>query len=167
MSSSRSLSSAALVLLATATTVVLIQACGGSAQAAVAAADTVDPIEGVWDSTVTNKDCSSGAVLRAFKGVSSFQHGGSLIADNSAPVPSRGIGLGSWKVASGRDYTAAFRFMRFNPDGSLAGTQSVVRTLTLSGDGNSITGTIAAQQFDPAGAPTLAICATETGTRLY
>ena len=161
------LSSVALIVVTAASTVFLMQACGGSAEAAVASADAVDPIEGVWDSTVTNKDCTSGAVLRAFKGVSSFQRGGALVADNSAPVPSRGIGLGTWKAVSGRDYTATFRFMRFNPDGSLAGTQTVVRTLALSADGNAISGTIAAQQFDTTGAPTLAICASEAGTRIF
>jgi len=165
MNSSKSISSALVALLASATTVLVVQACGGSAEAANG--DPADPIEGVWDSTVTNKDCASGAVLRTFKGISSFQHGGALVADNSMPVPSRGVGLGVWKAGAGRDYTASFTFMRFNPDGSLAGSQSVVRTLTLSADAHSITGTIAAQQFDTAGAPTLAICASESGVRLH
>jgi hypothetical protein len=167
MSRSNSLTSVALVVVTAASTMFLVQACGGDSAEAATSAEAADPVEGVWDSAVTNVDCTSGAVQRSFKGVSSFQHGGTLIADNSAPVPSRGLGLGVWKLSAGRNYTASFRFMRFNPDGSLAGTQSVVRTLALAADGSSMTGTITAQQFDTSGSPTLAICGNETSTRLY
>ena len=90
MSRSSSLTSVALVIVTAASTMFLVQACGGGSAEAAASADVPDPVEGVWDSTVTTVDCTSGAVQRTFKGVSSFQHGGTLIADNSAPVPSRG-----------------------------------------------------------------------------
>ena len=82
-----SLQSAALVTVAAAATTLLIQACGGNAEAQTA--PDASPIEGVWESSITIKDCSSGAAVRTFKGESLFHRGGSLSADNSLPVPSR------------------------------------------------------------------------------
>src|SRR3982750_4299845 len=57
-----SLKTAALVSVTAVATTFLIQACGGGGAVAQSASDA-DVIEGVWDTTVTNKDCSGGAVL--------------------------------------------------------------------------------------------------------
>jgi hypothetical protein len=50
MNSSRSLKTVALISMTAAATTLLIQACGGGA---MAQSSDADPIEGVWDSTVT------------------------------------------------------------------------------------------------------------------
>lgn len=160
-----SLQSAALVTVTAAATSLLIQACGGNAEAQTAS--DANPIEGVWESAVTIKDCTSGAIVRTFKGESLFQRGGSLNADNSLPVPSRGAAYGNWKQGAGANYTANFRFLRFNPDGSLAGSQKVSRSLTLSSDLNSLTGTLTGQVFDTADVVLQPICGSETAVRIY
>lgn len=84
-----------LVAVTAAATLLLIQACGGGAVAQNAA--DADPIEGVWESSVSIKDCSSGAVLRTFKGAGLFHRGGPLTADNSLLRATQGIALGNWK----------------------------------------------------------------------
>ena len=160
-----SLKTVSLVALTAATTSLLIQACGGGAIAQTAA--EADPIEGVWESSVTIKDCSTSAVLRTFKGVGLFHRGGSLTADNSLPRAAQGIALGNWRNNGGSSYTANFRFLRFNPDSSLAGSQKVQRSMTLAADGNNLTGTLTGQVIDLSGVVLQPICGSETAIRIY
>jgi hypothetical protein len=166
MNQATSLKTVALVTLTAAATTFLIQACGGGAAAQATAPDS-NVIEGAWESTVTNKDCSSGAVLRTFTGESLFHRGGTLTADNSMSVPTRGLGIGVWTQDAANAYTARFHFLRFNADGTVAGSQDVVRTIALAVDGKSLTSTLAAQVLDPAGTVVQAICGSEVGKRLY
>ena len=161
-----SLQSAALVTLTAAATTILIQACGGGA-IAQGMGDAPDVIEGVWESAVTIKDCTSAAVQRTFKGETLFHRGGTLSADNSLPVPSRGAAFGVWKQDSANRYTTKFRFLRFNPDGTLAGSQRVVRTIILAADGNSMTSNINGQLLDVSDVVVGAICGSEVGARIY
>jgi len=156
---------AALPVLLTA---LLIQACGGGGRAVAQSVTDADPIEGVWESAVTIRDCSSGAPLRAFKGLSVLHRGGTASATNSNPPSSAGPAFGTWRPTSTpANYTAAFRLMRFNPDGTHAGAQNLTRTLKLEADRNSMTGTISAELLDPSnavvGAP---ICGVETAVRV-
>jgi hypothetical protein len=166
MQQSTSLKTFALVAVSAAATTFLLQACGGDANAQSAAPEA-NAIEGAWESAVTIKDCTSGAVLTTFTGESLFHRGGTLTADNSTPVQTRGLGMGTWTQTATGAYTAQFHFLRFNADGSLAGSQKVVRTVTLAADGQSLTATIAAQQLDVSGALLHPICGSEVGTRVY
>ena len=165
MSTSKALKSVALIAITAAATSILIQACGGGAVAQTAS--DADVIEGVWDSTITIKDCTSNAVMTTFKGAGTFHRGGTLSADNSMPPPSRGAAMGIWKRATGSNYTANLWFMRFNADGTLAGTQKVQRTLALGADSNSLTGTLTLQIINPAGTVVQQGCGSETAVRVY
>jgi hypothetical protein len=164
MTPSNSLKSVALISVTAAATTLLIQACGGGA--AAQSANEIDPIVGVWESTATVKDCSSGAVLSTFKGHAVLHHGGTFSADSSRPPPSRGAAFGTWKHESGTTYALNLVLMRFNPDLTLAGTQKAKITRTLSADGNSFTSDIAGQVIDLAGTVVQQYCATDTGTRV-
>jgi hypothetical protein len=159
-----SLKTVSLLAVTAAATALLIQACGGGAQAQTTA--DADPIEGVWESDVTIKDCATSAVLRSFKGVGLFARGGSLTADNSLPRATQGIALGNWRRGAGQSYTANVRFLRFNPDGSLAGSQKLQRTVTLATDGNSFSGAFAGQVIDTAGVVLQPLCGSETAVRI-
>lgn len=167
--SNLTMKSASFLVATSAVLTLTIQACGGSsdatAQATAPVASDVDPIEGLWDSNVTIRDCVSGATVRAFKGTNVFGRGGSISGTNSGPPSTQGPALGVWKRTAGPNYTATFRFFRYNPDGTLAGSQRGTRTLTLGVDGNSITGSISAQVLDPADAVVQTICGTEVTTR--
>ena len=156
---------AALPVLVTA---LLIQACGGGGSAIAQSASDADPIEGVWESAVTIRDCASGATLRAFRGLSVLHRGGTASATNSNPPTSAGPAFGTWRAtATPATYTAVFRLLRFNADGTFAGAQNLTRTLKLETDRNTMTGTISAELVDPAnalvGAP---ICGVETAVRV-
>ncbi len=162
MSSSSSLKTVALIAVTAAASSLLMQACGGDA---LAQASDADPVEGVWESTLTVKDCASGAVLATFKGQSVLHRGGTLSADNSQPTVTRGAAYGTWKRGTGNAYTSTLVFMRFNPDTTLAGTQKVVRSFNLGADGNSLMGTNAAQIINTAGVVLQTACVVETGAR--
>jgi hypothetical protein len=165
MSTSKALKSVALIAITAAATSILIQACGGGAVAQTAS--DADVIEGVWDSTITIKDCTTSAVMTTFKGAGTFHRGGTLSADNSMPPPSRGAAMGIWKRGTGSNYTANLWFMRFNADGTLAGTQKVQRTLALGADSNSLTGTLTLQIINPAGTVVQQGCGSEVAVRVY
>jgi hypothetical protein len=162
---SNSLKSVTLITVTAAAVTLLVQACGGGAVAQ--SAMDADVIEGAWDSTITIKDCTTGASLNTFKGAGLFHRGGTLSADNSNPPPTRGAAFGVWKRGTGSAYTANLWFMRFNADGTLAGTQKVQRTFTLAADNNSLTGTLTLQIINPAGAVVQQGCGAETGVRVF
>jgi len=162
MTSTTSLKTVALIAVTAAASSLLMQACGGDA---LAQASDADPVEGVWESALTVKDCASGAVLATFKGQAVLHRGGTMSADNSQPTVTRGAAYGTWKRSAGNAYTSTLVFMRFNPDSTLAGTQKVVRTFTLAADGNSLTGTNTAQIINTAGVVLQQACVSETSVR--
>ena len=164
MTQSRSLKSAALVAVTAAATMLLIQACGGGA---VAQSTDADPVEGSWESVITVRDCTTGATILTAKGQQVLHRGGTLTDTNASPPTTRGVGFGTWRRdGAGANYTARFRFNRYNPDGTLAGTQRVTRVFTLSADGNTQTSTNTSQTLDAAGTVLQNGCAGDVGTRV-
>ena len=164
MTQSTSLKSAALVAVTAAASMLLIQACGGGA---VAQATDADPVEGTWEAVITVRDCSTGATILTAKGQQVLHRGGTLTDTNAAPPTTRGVGLGTWRRdAAGTGYTARFRFNRYNPDGSLAGTQRVTRAFTVSADGATLTSTNTSQTLDAAGTVLQNGCAGDVSTRV-
>lgn len=143
----------------------IVQACGGSG-VAVAQASDADPVEGVWESAVTIRDCASGTTIRTFKGLTVLHRGGTTTGVNNQPPMLNGPALGTWRRDStGATVIATYRFYRFNADGSFAGAQRLTRTLT-PGSGASMTGTISAQVLDPSDNVVQTICGTEVSTRI-
>jgi hypothetical protein len=164
MSSSPALKSTALIAVTATATSLLIQACGGGAFAQ--SAGDADLIEGTWDSSITIKDCDSGATLNAFKGASLFHRGGTLSGDNSMPPPTRGAAFGLWSHGSSGLYSANLWFTRFNPDGTVAGTQKVKRSITLAANGNMFSGTLTLEILNPAGVVVAQGCGVESASRV-
>ena len=159
-----SLKSCAVALVPAFATVLLIQACGGSGDALAQTDSGADPMEGVWESAVTARNCTTGEAVGTFRGAQVFHRGGTLADTNSTPPASRGPGFGIWsRTASG--YTATFRFYRYNADGSLAGTVRVTRVMTLSADANTVNSTNTIQVLGLDGAVQQTGCATDVSTR--
>lgn len=139
--------------------------------AASAAADALAAgarrIEGMWDEQVTIMDCSSGAILMVSRGTNLFIRGGALVATNTAPPTTMGPAFGQWWSESGANaFGAKMRLNRFNPDGSFAGIREIVRDIQLAPDADSLTGTVSATDYDPAGNPLQVLCSSEAGTRV-
>lgn len=158
--------SAALFVVASGAMALLMQACGGSGDAHAQAAATPDPIEGFWQSSVSLKNCDSGAALGGFRGLTIFNAGGTTNADNNQPAPTKGTAVGTWKKIASGSYTADFRFWRYGPDGLSTGQQRLTRTITLAADGKSLTSTIVTQSLDAADNVVQTACGTETGARV-
>ena len=140
-------------------------------------------IEGVWFAKITSIDCTSHVPLPnavPFRGLYMFSHDGSLTNEAAFLVPGsppRSSGLGVWRHAQGRTYTATFRFFRYNPDNpdprdnSFQVMRKVSFTIVLNGD--QFTSLDQFQEYDkdnqplPPGGPTpTSGCGTETATRV-
>ncbi len=161
-----SLRSAALFALASTVMALLMQACGGSGDARAQVANPADPIEGFFQSSVTLRDCTSGATIGGFRGLTVFNSGGTASADNNTPSATKGPAMGTWKKASNGSYTVQLRFWRYAADGTPLGQQRVTRTITLAADGQSLTSTITSQALDSADNVAQTACGAETGVRL-
>jgi hypothetical protein len=161
-----SLRSAALTSLTAVAITLSIPPLGG-ADAAAGAKKLADAIEGVWESTVTAKDCATGAVLfPPFKVLIVFRRGGTFdVAGAENPVMSSAI-YGVWKRSTGTAYTAGAVHQRLNPDGSYAGNNKIQRSLTLSPDGGSFKSTLAVQILDLNGNVLGQSCPTEEAVRM-
>jgi hypothetical protein len=123
-----------------------------------------DPIEGVWEAVITQRDCTTNAVVTTFQGTLAFHHGGSMSDTSGAAPTSRSPGFGQWSGSAGA-YAAKFRFFRYNADGTLAGTAVASRTITLAADSNSWTSVVRTEIRSLAGAVLQTVCATDASTR--
>ncbi|MDQ2735450.1 MAG: hypothetical protein M3Y55_10770 [Pseudomonadota bacterium] len=144
----------------------VLQACGGGEDARAQTTTTPDPLEGFWQSSISLKDCSSGAPLGGFRGLTLFNQGGTASADNNQPSATKGTAMGTWTKSATGTYVVNLRFWRYLPDGSPAGQQRLTRTITLAADGNSLTSTITTQALDASDNVMQSACGTETGTRI-
>lgn len=150
-------------LLPSVATMLFVQACGGGGNAL--AQQTGDPYEGVWEAVVTARDCTTNATLGTFRGAQVIHRGGTLSDTNASPPTTRGPGFGIWSRNADGTYAVKFRFYRYNPDGTLAGTTVVTSKRTVSSDGNSYTGDTRSEVRDVAGAVLSQTCVTDIGTR--
>ncbi len=123
-------------------------------------------LEGVWDLTVTVRNCQTGAAIRTFPSMHTYMRGGTMqdFGVGGAPLP-RSSGQGVWNYQSRGRYSAAFQFFRFNADGTLAGKQINRVQIELSHDGNNYTSSAVAQVLDAGGNIVANNCFTATATR--
>jgi hypothetical protein len=156
------LKTAALVMTTAAAATLLIQACGGGGAIAQSAPD---PFVGIWESVVTQRDCTTNATIATLRGNSVVHADGTFMDTPGAAPGSRGPGLGVWTASVASTYTVKFRFFRFNADGTPAGSNVVTRSVTLAADGNSATGTSKVQVLDVSGNTLAQGCSTDTSTR--
>ena len=123
-------------------------------------------LEGSWNHQGMRLNCQTGAIIGTFQALFTFTRGGTFWESGSQISPSlRSPSHGVWSYQSGRRYTTAFQFFRFNADGTLAGRQIVRQQIELSHDGNSYTATATAQVVDVNGNVIANNCAAGEGTR--
>ena len=123
-------------------------------------------LEGSWNHQGTRLNCQTGAILGTFPAMFTFSSGSTFWETGTQISPAlRSPSHGVWYYESGRLYTTAFQFFRFNIDGTLAGRQIVRQQIELSRDGNSYTATATAQVLDVNGNVIANNCASGTGTR--
>ena len=123
-------------------------------------------LEGVWNHTNTRRNCATGEAIQTFAVMHTYMRGGTMSDWGAGTPPSlRSNGQGIWNYQSRRNYTTAFQFFRFNPDGTYAGKQVVREQIQLSPDGNSYNASATAQVFDAGGNVIANNCSTGTATR--
>ena len=144
----------------------LMQACGGGGDAHAQSATPPDPIQGLWQSNVTLKDCASGATIGSFRGLTLFNQGGTASADNNQPSATKGLAMGYWSRTVSGGYTVDLRFWRYDANGVPTGQQRLTRTITLAADGKSLTSTISTQVLDAADTVVQQACGIEAGARI-
>jgi hypothetical protein len=127
-------------------------------------ADEAQGLVGVWDVTVTVKDCQTGALIRTVRGLEMFDRNGSFT--ETANTFLRGISLGTWAPAGGRMFGAAFWFFRYKPDGTFASLAKVIDMIVLSQDGNHFSTSGTVQDFDATNSLISTGCFTHSATRL-
>ena len=117
----------------------LLLVLGFAAMVTNASAQATPGIEGVWFAHITPVDCQTGNVIPnapSFRGLNMFSHDGSITNDAAFQVPTllRSSGLGTWRHTQAQAYTLAFRFFRYNADGTFAAMRKVTQTLVVNGD---------------------------------
>jgi len=121
-------------------------------------------IAGVWDVSVTVKNCQTGALIRNVRSLQMFQPDGSL--RETADTASRGISLGTWSHGQGDTWQAQFWFFRYNRDGSFASFAKSVETITLNNSGGEFSASGTVQDFDANNSPISSGCFTHIASRL-
>ena len=128
--------------------------------------DNEQGLTGSWDVTVTARDCESGAPLFSFLAVQTYNQGGTMQASSlGAPGTVRLDGHGVWKHIKGRQYSVAFRVLKYNLDGTFAGKDVIRDVISLDLGGDTYTSTGGVEILDPNGNLILRGCATTTATR--
>ena len=131
----------------------------------------VRSIEGVWQISVTPKNCATGVPVpgAAFEALITFHKGGTLSAwfQNPTITVTRSPGHGLWNQDHGwSDYSFKFVHLRYNlVTGAFIGKQVASVTLVLSESGNEFTADGSNTLFDVNGNPTGTGCSDSHGVR--
>ena len=123
-------------------------------------------IEGVWEPTVTVRDCQTQAPLFSFLSMDSYIRGGSLVAESASQPFERATGLGTWRHAGGRNFTSAFQFFTYAPDGTPSGRLKAASSIRVSADGKSFRSQDTVEVSDLNGTVIFQSCVTREAIRL-
>lgn len=123
-------------------------------------------IVGTWEFQARMFTCDTRQTVMELRASSVFNAGGTMLDTNTAPPDTRGPAFGTWTYdPRSRRHLVQMRLYRYNPDGSFAGVAEVRRTLTLSADGDSSSGTFTGQILGPNEELLATTCGSETGVR--
>jgi hypothetical protein len=123
------------------------------------------PLEGVWDISITVQSCTTGAVLATGRAIQVFSDGGTMteIADRA----NRSAGLGTWRHLGGRSYSTLHKSIEYSAAGTFNGTTVLTREIELSKTGDEFTATTTFENFDANDQLFNTGCATSTATRAF
>jgi hypothetical protein len=121
-------------------------------------------IVGLWRATVTVGPCAGGPV-QTFTGTNLFHAGGTVSDTNTAPVNSRGPGMGVWRYLGGDRYKVRFQFNRY-ADNLFVGTADVRSDARLRDGGNRLTYETRATQYAADGSVLVELCGSSESHRI-
>ena len=126
-------------------------------------------IIGAWRTVVTARDCQTGDPLITLTGLFTFNKGGTMSEWTIAPgqTPSmRGPGHGVWKNGRGwQNYSIAFTFYLYAPNGAFIGSQRVKAALHLGTNGDEFTTKATNETLDVDDNVIASGCGNSVGTR--
>jgi hypothetical protein len=124
-------------------------------------------LEGAWNVRVSITSCQTGAVIRSFDSITTFNQGGTVVDSTSGmPQALKTPGHGVWAHTAGQSY--AFRFKNFNFDqaGNYTGYTIIQHEAELDKTGDAYTSAGTAEVFAPNGTPIVTGCSTTTASRM-
>ncbi|MEO8043160.1 MAG: hypothetical protein ABI646_11150 [Acidobacteriota bacterium] len=123
-------------------------------------------LEGSWDVLVTPYNCQTGVPATTTPSMLTFNQGGTMTEIGSRIAPAlRGSGHGVWSHGLMGEFSGTFQFFRFNADGTLAGRQIVIQSITLDRDGNGFTSDATSTVLGVAGNVLSTGCSSGVATR--
>ena len=141
-----------------------ILALGLTASQTILSAQEGHALVGVWDVSVTVKDCQTGALVRTVRSLQMFNRDGSFT--ETANTFLRGSSLGGWAHSTGQTFAAEYWFFRYKADGTFASIAKSLDMIELSQDGSQFSASGTIQDFDANNSPISIGCFTHSATRL-
>jgi hypothetical protein len=139
------------------------------------AADTVEPIVGMWHVMFTAEGNSGGPPdgTPIDNAITVWHGDGTEIMNSGRPPQDGDFCMGVWKKVAPNKYRVNHFAWGGNDTtnaptgiGNPTGPTRIIEAITLSADGNSLSGTFSLRATDPAGRETALIKGTMTGTRI-
>jgi hypothetical protein len=141
----------------------MMLALGLAPMQATGSAEDPSHLNGLWNVSVTIRNCDTGEVIRNVRALNLFVHDGSMSETSSNSRRSNSLGV--WRHLRDNIYTSMFEFFRYNPDGTFATTARVIRRIELNADGTQFVTTGTVEDFDSQNVRVSVGCSTETAVR--
>jgi hypothetical protein len=149
-------------------TVMLILQLGSSARATQSEESESQGkgLQGTWRVQLTVRDCQTGAALRTFPALFTFDKGGTLSVTTAGQLPALSTtGLGVWRHTDGHAYSAVSEAFVFSTAGVWTQTHRLTRAIEIGDNKDEFTDTVGLQIFDTNGNVIVTGCATSAGSR--
>lgn len=123
-------------------------------------------IVGTWDVQVTIRVCQTGAAIRTFASIGTFNFGGTTL-DSTSGIPQslKTPGQGVWNYIGGRDYRFKFKSFSFDASGNFTGWTIINHRATLNRWRDEYESAGTAEVYSPTGVLLFTGCATTTAVR--
>lgn len=122
-------------------------------------------VVGTWFTQVTLRNCQTGAEIRSFPALNTFNPGGTLIDTTTAVSPAlRSPGHGAWEKTGDNTYSSVSWAFLFNPAGVWTASQKITQAIKI--ENGQYASTASSQVFDTSGNLLSAGCSTAVATRV-
>ena len=124
-------------------------------------------LAGAWDAAVTITNCETGAPIRTFLSLGSFNKGGTFTGITAGTPPAgRTPEVGVWRHEKADTYTLRFKAFLFDPTGNPIAYQVVTHEVILNEDNLNYTSGGGVKIYNMAGIQIATGCSTAVATRM-
>ena len=123
-------------------------------------------IVGTWDVQVTIRVCQTGAAIRTFASIGTFNSGGTTL-DSTSGIPQslKTPGQGVWNYIGGRSYRFKFKSFSFDTSGNFTGWTIIKHEAHLNNRADAYDSSGTAEVYAPNGTLLFTGCSTTTALR--